>query len=136
MFKSRVQEVGRLNRLAPTMTVMLAGSPFQIEQLFTGSLIFGESSEHFENQKRNAMDCLSRGFFYLDPSCIISSRNQPISGVSFWGLSFSGKNLQLRWSVVVKNNSVWPSSLAMTGKREWIGRYPFIVLFCYNSSGE
>jgi len=27
---------------------------------------------------------------YLNPSCTISSRNQPISGVSFWGLLFSG----------------------------------------------
>ena len=88
----------------PDQSYSLAESPFQIEQLFTGSLVFGELSEHFENQKRNAIDCLSRGFFI--------------------------------WSVVVKNNSVWPSSLAMTGKREWIGRYPFIVLFCYNSSGE
>ena len=26
----------------------------------------------------------------FNPSCTISSRNQPISGVSFWGLSFSG----------------------------------------------
>jgi len=89
----------------PDQSYSLAGSLFQIEQLFTGSLVFGELGEHFENPKRNVMDCLSRGFSFI-------------------------------WSVVVKNNSVWPSSLAMTGKKGLIGRYPFIVLFCYNSSGE
>ena len=31
----------------------------------------------------------------LSPTCTISSRNQPISSLSFWGFSFSGKDLQL-----------------------------------------
>ena len=65
-----------------TRDELMAELPCEISQEWLRKIISGLVKQNLITKVGNTKN--------TNPSCITSSRNQPISGVSFWGLSFSG----------------------------------------------